>query len=122
VKLYSSFLNVDNGIVTIISKSFAGQTDRKEQWYETDYCVREIPRGTVERWRKCQSARNFKMDFPTQNKFIPSETSLQVKYPPNQSIKLRKSFEERMIAPVPPRIIREDGILFSFPSKESSSF
>ena len=34
---YSKSLNVDNGIVTVLSKSFEGQTDKKEQWYGTNY-------------------------------------------------------------------------------------
>ena len=46
VQYYSSFLNVDNGIVTVLSKAFEGQTDKKEQWYGTDYRVRPIPQTT----------------------------------------------------------------------------
>ena len=110
VKYYSSCLNVDNGIVTILSKTFQGQTDKKEQWYGTDYRVRPIPHITLDMWRNCASPRSLKMDFPFRNQYIPSESGLRVKNIPNGSEKKRKSFEQRMVPPEPPRIIRDDGI------------
>jgi insulysin len=110
VQDYLSFLNVNNGIVTILSKTFEGQTDRKEQWYGTDYRVKPIPHETLDAWRDCESPRNLKMDFPLPNQFIPSEAGLRVKYIPDGSEKIRKGFEERMVPPEPPRIIRDDGM------------
>lgn len=110
VNYYSSFLNVDNGIVTILSKTFEGQTDKKEQWYGTDYRVRPIPQPTISMWRNCESPRSLRMDFPSPNQFIPSEAGLRVKFIPDGSQKLRKSFEAMMVPPEPPRIIRDDGI------------
>lgn len=109
VQYYSSFLNVDNGIVTVLSKAFEGQTDKKEQWYGTDYRVRPIPQTTLNSWRNCESYRSLKMDFPFPNQFIPSEAGLRVKCIPDGSEKIRKTFEERMVPPEPPRIIRDDG-------------
>jgi insulysin len=110
VALYMAFLNVDNGIVTVLSKSFEGQTDKMERWYNTDYRVREIPIATLNQWRSCESARNLNMDFPSPNQFIPSESGLRVKYVPDGTAKLRKKFEKRMVPQEPPRIIRDDGI------------
>jgi insulysin len=110
VKYYMNFLNVDNGIVTVLSKSFDGQTEKKELWYNTDYRAREIPLTTLNQWRSCKSARSLNMDFPIPNQFIPSEAGLRVKYIPDGTTKLRKSFEERMVSQESPRIIRDDGI------------
>jgi insulysin len=110
VQYYLSFLNVDNALVTTLSKTFEGNTNRKEQWYGTDYRVRSIPDETLNTWRHCESSRSLKMDFPLPNQFIPSEAGLRVKYIPDGSEKVRKNFEESMVPPVPPRIIRDDGI------------
>lgn len=109
VKYYSSFLNVNNGIVTILSKTFQGQTDTKEQWYGTEYRARPIPHTTLNMWRNCEPSRSLKIDFPFPNQFIPSEAGLRVKYIPDGSEKIRKNFEQRMVPPEPPRIIRDDG-------------
>jgi insulysin len=107
---YSNFLNVDNGIITVVSKSFDGRTSSKEFWYGTDYQVQDILPSTLMQWRTCKSARSLKMGFPIPNAFIPSEAGLRVKNIPDKSVKLRKSFEERMVPQDPPRIIRDDGI------------
>ena len=34
--------------VAIIGKKFEGQTDKKEQWYGTDYKIESIPQATLE--------------------------------------------------------------------------
>ena len=109
VQYYSSFLNVDNGIVTVLSKTFEGKTDKKEQWYGTDYRVNLIPHEVLHAWRNCESYRSLKIDFPPPNQFIPTEAGLRVKYIPDGSKKIRKNFEERMVPQEPPRIIRDDG-------------
>lgn len=102
-------LTVDNAMMTILSRTFQGQTDRKEQWYGTDYRVREIPSVTLSQWENCELARNLKIDFPKPNPFIPSEGGLRVKNTPINNINRKKSFEERMEPISPPRIIRDDG-------------
>jgi insulysin len=109
VQYYLSFLNVDNGIFTVLSKTFEGQTDKNEQWYGTNYRIRPIPLETLTAWRNSKSYRSLNMDFPIPNQFIPSEAGLRVKYIPDGSEKIRKNFEERMVPPKPPRVIRDDG-------------
>ena len=34
--------------MAIIGKKFEGQTDKKEQWYGTDYKIESIPQATLE--------------------------------------------------------------------------
>lgn len=108
VDMYANAMTVDNSMVTILSKSFEGETDMEERWYGTNYRVRPIPLDTLERWRNCERPRKLKIDFPTPNLFIPSEAGLRVKFVPDGSEKIRKGFEERMEPLTPPRIIRDD--------------
>jgi insulysin len=108
VDMYANAMTVDNAMVTVLSKSFEGQTDLKERWYGTNYRVRSIPTETLDQWRNCESPRKLKIDFPKPNLFIPSEAGLKVKFVPNGSEKKRKSFEERMEPLSTPRIIRDD--------------
>jgi insulysin len=109
VTLYTNSLTVGNSIVTVLSKSFEGQTDKKEQWYGTEYQIKETPLATLELWRNCESPRRLNIDFPYPNQFIPSEAGLRVKFAPDGSEKQRKTFDERMVAQEAPRIIRDDG-------------
>lgn len=110
VQMYANAMTVDNAMVTVVSKSFEGQTDAKERWYGTNYRVRAIPSKTLDRWRHCPSPRSLKVDFPKPNLFIPSEAGLSVKFSPDASAKMKKGFEERMVPLTPPRIIRDDGV------------
>lgn len=112
VDRFVNALTVDHAMFSVLSKTFEGQTDSKEQWYGTDYRVRALAPSTLDRWRNSAQARSMKVDFPRPNPFIPSEAGLRVKRPPLASasdpIRVR-SFESRMEPLSPPRIIRDDG-------------
>jgi len=108
--MFTEAMTVDNAMVSILSKSFEGQTDQKERWYGTNYRVRLIPPDVLEQWRNCVSPRKLKINFPKPNPFIPTEAGLRVKFEPDKvSRKKKKTFEERMQPIEPPRIIRDDG-------------
>ena len=109
VQKFTDAMTVDNAMVSVLSKSFEGQTDQKERWYGTDYRVKPISSEILDQWRNCASARQLKVDFPRPNPFIPSEAGLRVKYEPDGSTKKKKTFEQRMEPITPPRIIRDDG-------------
>jgi insulysin len=119
VRQYVSAMTVDNAMVSVLSKTFEGQTDAKEKWYGTAYRVRPIPSSTLELWRRGVSPRLLRIDFPRPNPFLPREAGLRVKHPPqddnssgdtaSSSREAARSFESRMTPPVPPRIIRDDG-------------
>lgn len=109
VQKFTDSMTVDNAMVSVLSKSFEGQTDQKERWYGTSYRVRAIPMEVLDQWRNCDSARKLKVDFPRPNPFIPSEAGLRIKHEPDGSLKRKKTFEERMVPITPPRIIRDDG-------------
>ena len=110
-KLVSDFtdnLTVDNAMYTILSKSYKGQTNQKEFWYGTDYSVEAVPDSTLQRWKSPISPSEIGLAFPRPNVFIPSEDGLKLKFPtkPKRS---SRTFEERMAAIPPPKVIRDDG-------------
>jgi insulysin len=113
MKLATDFtdnLTVDNAMYTIISKAYKGQTNLKERWYATDYSVEPVSLSTLLRWKNPTSANEFGLTFPRPNVFIPSENGLKLKFPPKAKIsKSQRTFEERMVAISPPKVIRDDG-------------
>ncbi|XP_036067708.1 insulin-degrading enzyme isoform X2 [Oryzias melastigma] len=66
----------ENVRVTMVSKSFEGQTDRTEEWYGTQYKQEAIPEETIKKWSIPDLNPNFSL--PKRNKFIP--TNFQI-YP-----------------------------------------
>jgi insulysin len=103
-------LTVDNAIVTVMSKTFQGQTDKAEKWYGTEYSFERIPESTLNQWRNPAKSKKLGLDFPRKNVFIPSESGLKVNNPPPPTDHFRKrTFEERMELTPPPRIVRDDG-------------
>uniref|UniRef100_A0A3B3I270 Insulin-degrading enzyme n=1 Tax=Oryzias latipes TaxID=8090 RepID=A0A3B3I270_ORYLA len=63
-------LTPDNVRVTVVSKSFEGQTDRTEEWYGTQYKEEAIPDEVIQKWSNPGLNPNFRL--PTKNDFIPS--------------------------------------------------
>lgn len=114
--LVSDFLDnltVENALLTILSQSYRGQTNKKEVWYGTEYWAEPIPASMLEKWKQPSSPSSLGLDFPKQNVFVPSESGLRLKFPPVAS-KTKKSVPVRTfmdrVAPIPPpRIIRDDG-------------
>jgi insulysin len=96
---------------TVLSKSFRGQTDKKEIWYGTDYRVDPIPESTLFKWRNPAQPKELGIGYPKPNVFIPSESGLRLKYPLDESSngKRPRTFEDRIAAVPPPTIIRDDG-------------
>jgi insulysin len=105
---YISKLSLDNVMITVLSKSFEGKTNKSEKWYGTQYSVRPIPVETLMQWQNCPGAKSFKMDYPKRNVFIPSESGLRVKIPPKDKPP-STDFETRIIPIPPPVVIRNDG-------------
>ena len=110
VTTYAESLTVDNALVTVLSKSFEGQTDRKEKWYGTDYRVRRIPPATLDRWQSCEKPSKLSLKYPKPNPFVPTEAGLEVKSFMAATDKAKKrTFESRMTPLAPPKVIRDDG-------------
>ncbi|KAM9326665.1 insulin-degrading enzyme [Gastrophryne carolinensis] len=61
-------LRPENVRVAVVSKSFAGHTDRKEEWYGTEYKEEEIPEEVIKKWQKAEI--NGKFHLPMKNEFI----------------------------------------------------
>jgi insulysin len=95
-------------MVTVLSKSFDGQTSRRERWYGTNYNVRPIPEPVLKSWRDCSPPNKLRFAFPPQNQFIPTEAGLRVKYDPSPVTKA-VTIEEKLKPREPPRLIRDDG-------------
>jgi len=105
-----SKLSVDNAMVTVMSKTFDGRTNKSEKWYGTKYSVKPLSASTLNQWTNSPRAYNFGMSYPRPNPFIPSEEGLRVKKPVKDAEKMEVvSFEERMKPITPPEIIRDDG-------------
>jgi insulysin len=104
-------LTVDNAMFTVLSKSYKGQTNQKEEWYGTDYRADPVPETTMQKWRNAMRPSELGIVFPRKNVFVPSEAGLKVKYPPKPGNGNRsRTFEDRMVAVPPPEIIRDDGL------------
>ena len=112
-RLVSDFtdnLTVDNAMYTILSKSYKGQTNKKEFWYGTDYRVEPVPDATLAQWKNPTSSTDFGLAFPRPNVFIPSEAGLKLKFPQKRKTgRSQLTFEERMTPIPPPKVIRDDG-------------
>lgn len=106
---YVDQLEPTNAILTVISKTFEGQTDQKERWYGTEFRVRSVEEATLNKWSNCRRPAALRIDFPRPNQFIPTESGLRVKFPPPENDKVRKDFEKRMEPIIPPRLVRDDG-------------
>ena len=108
-------LVVGNGLITVMSKSFEGVTDRKEKWYGTDYRIRPIPSSVRDKWENPARAKSLQIDFPPPNMFIPSESGLRVKNAPLPTARVTdRTFESRLTPIRPPRVIEDDdrGIVY----------
>ena len=107
---FTDNLTVDNGLVTVLSKSFESSTDRKEKWYGTNYRVKPVPSNVLDQWKSPVAPRKLQIDFPSPNVFIPSESGLFVRNPPIPAMKaIERTFESRLTPIRPPRLIRDDG-------------
>jgi insulysin len=110
-KDFISKLTVNDCMLTVMSKTFEGKTDRTEPWYGTQYSVERIPDSTLNQWRNAARPSVLGIDFPKPNVFIPSESGLRVKNPPLLKDRFQKrTFDDRMIPNTPPKIIRDDGV------------
>jgi insulysin len=112
VQEFLSQLTVSNGLITVLSKSFEGMTDRKEEIYGTLYRVRPVSEQALQQWNNPTPAKQLRMDFPRPNPFIPTEIGLRVKVPPSADIRQERAsdrtFESRLTPMSPPRKIRQD--------------
>jgi insulysin len=105
-----SQLTVDNAMVTALSKTFEGKTDRSEVWYGTNYRVSPIPEATLRKWQNCPPPERLKISYPKPNLFIPTEDGLRVKYPAKKVLSYKdRTFELRMEPIRAPTVIRDDG-------------
>ncbi|XP_045188841.2 insulin-degrading enzyme-like [Mercenaria mercenaria] len=60
--------------VSVVAKKFAGQTDKKEEWYGTEYKLEQIPQDKLKMWDTCGFHEN--LSLPAVNEFIPTNFDL----------------------------------------------
>ncbi|XP_041865501.1 insulin-degrading enzyme-like [Melanotaenia boesemani] len=70
IKMLLNKLRPENLRVTVVSKSFEGQTDRTEEWYGTQYKQETITEETIKKWANADLNGKFKL--PMRNEFIPT--------------------------------------------------
>lgn len=106
-----SKMNVDNTLVTVVSKSFNGKAKKQEKWYGTNYNVKPLSAASKNQWLNCRKASDLGIGYPRPNIFIPEEKGLIIKAPVKDADKANKAvtMEERMKPISPPQLIRDDG-------------
>ena len=102
-----SKLTLDNCMVTVLSKSYEGKTDRVEKWYGTAYRVTPLSLSTQMQWKNCNSSSNLGIEFPKPNPFIPSEEGLRLKRQVDRKkLSMALSFDDRIKPLVAPVLIK----------------
>ncbi|KAL2752667.1 hypothetical protein ACRALDRAFT_1083325 [Sodiomyces alcalophilus JCM 7366] len=103
-------LTPDKLRLTIVSRTFPGNWDRKEKWYGTEYRYEKIPEDflvEIERASSSTSAERFpELHLPHKNNFIP--TKLEVE---------KREVEEPALAP---RIVRKDALARTWFKKDDT--
>ena len=78
-----TFLRTDNYRLTIVSKSFPGDWDQKEQWYGTEYRIEKIPsdfQNAIHETAKGTSQdRPSELHLPHVNEFVPTRLTVEKK-------------------------------------------
>ena len=67
-------LTPENMRITLISKAFEGQTDRKEKYYGICYSFEDIAQERVDKWTDVEFNENLKLHSP--NQYIPTDFEL----------------------------------------------
>ncbi|KAH7641203.1 insulin-degrading enzyme-like protein [Dermatophagoides farinae] len=78
------YLKPENCIIAISSKSFEGQTDRKEKYYGTDYKIIDMGKDLIEKLKN--PSRNENLKFPEPNEFIPTDFNIIKCNEPNTNV------------------------------------
>ncbi|XP_052226154.1 insulin-degrading enzyme-like isoform X2 [Dreissena polymorpha] len=60
--------------VSVVAKKFAGQTEKTEAWYGTDYKLEKIPADKIKTWENC--GLHEALSLPEVNEFIPTNFDL----------------------------------------------
>lgn len=92
-----SYLRPDNFRLTIVSRDFPGDWDRKERWYGTEYKIEKLSTEFLKDLEMAASPsreRPSELHLPPKNEFIPTRLDVE-----------KKEVEEPLVAP---RLIRND--------------
>jgi len=75
-----SYITVQNMVMTVVSKTFEGATDKTEPWYGTEYSEQTISVGQIDRWTKASNESELvggALSFPERNDMIASDFSIR---------------------------------------------
>ncbi|KAL8419541.1 hypothetical protein RB594_002666 [Gaeumannomyces avenae] len=102
----------DNFRMTLVSRDFPGDWDRKEKWYGTEYKYERIPDDFMNEIKQAASIpsdqRISRLHLPHRNQFIPTKLEVEKK---------EVDPKDRAIAP---RIIRKDDLLLGWHKKDDT--
>lgn len=76
-------LRPENMRLTVISRNFPGDWNKKEKWYGTEYRLETIPKNDMEEYQKAAAVskadRLRELHLPHKNNFIPSKLEVEKK-------------------------------------------
>lgn len=111
IKKGLEYLKPENLRLTVVSRDFPGDWDKKEKWYGTEYKFEPIPADFLEELKLAststlETGRLPALHLPHRNQFIP--TKLEVE---------KRAISEPLVAP---RLIRNDGMARTWWKKDDT--
>ncbi|XP_066298938.1 nardilysin-like [Branchiostoma lanceolatum] len=70
-----NLLTPDRASLLLVSPQFKGECDLRERWFDTPYCVSDIPNDWKEAWKDLPE--NPELHLPAENRFIAKDFSLK---------------------------------------------
>lgn len=103
-------LRPDNFRMTIVSRKFPGDWDKREKWYGTEYKCEKIPASFMEKIKRAAACpakdRLPALHLPHKNNFIPTQLEVE-----------KKEVKEPALAP---RIVRNDPVACTWWKKDDT--
>ncbi|KAH7303590.1 Metalloenzyme, LuxS/M16 peptidase-like protein [Stachybotrys elegans] len=100
----------DNFCMTVVSRNFPGNWDKKEKWYGTEYRYEKIPDDLMNAYKEAaaisREGRFSELHLPHKNKFIPSKLEVE-----------KKEVAEPALAPC---VLRNDTVIRTWWKKDDT--
>jgi insulysin len=77
IPVFLDAMTLENSIIMVSHKDFAGKTSEEERWYGTQYNCRQYSEQQRAAWTDGQAAWRTELHLPKQNPFIPTDFRLR---------------------------------------------